>query len=173
MVEKGSEASSTSWKPPSLSSAQYQGDVRVYLRARDTQVLHQLGGIADRLYLRGQFDTKPMTRQTYDSQAVNRTIQMSGEPCEERVGLGALAEESHVDPAAVILIDQHADVSTAFERFRQLHWGVETGRDKHSHRRSPRIVQPFVDRGVVRPPVEDGGLELACRGADRGEFPIA
>ena len=42
-----------------------------------------------------------------------------------------------------------------------------------AHRRSPRIVQPFVDRWVVRSSVKDGGLELACRGADRREFPIA
>ena len=36
----------------------------------------------------------------------------------------------------------------------------------------PRLMQPFVDRRVVRSPVKDRRVEIACRRADRRQFPI-
>src|SRR5262245_16947041 len=129
--------------------------------------------IADGLYLLGQLGTKPMAGQAYDPQAVNRTVEVSGKPREQGVGPGTPAKEDHIDTASVVLIDKHPNVNAAFKCLCKFHRSIETGRDERSHCGCPRLVQPLVDRLIIRPSVEDGSVKLARCRASGGKLPIS
>ena len=73
-------------------------------------------GVARRRDLLGQLGAEAMAGQADDARAVDRAVEMAGEPRQQRIGHGAAAEERHLDAAHVILIDQHADMGAALER---------------------------------------------------------
>ena len=82
------------------------------------------------------------------------------------------AEESHWNAAHIILIDQHADMSAALERFGDLHRRVKVGRDQFTHTGGAGFGEPTVDAGNIRPPVEHRAVELVGGGADCRQLPI-
>ena len=58
--------------------------------------------------------------QAHHAGAVDRAIDVAGEPGDERIGLAAAAEEGHVDAVHVVLVDQHADVAAGLEHAHEL-----------------------------------------------------
>ena len=66
----------------------------------------------------------------HDAHAVDRASGLAGEQRDQRVHLAGPAEEGHLDAAGVVLVDQHADMDARLQEPRELHRGVEAGRDQ-------------------------------------------
>src|SRR5665213_3315682 len=61
-------------------------------------------GIARRFDRIGHLAAEAVARQTYHAYAMDRAVEMTGEPRQQRIGHGALAEKSYRHAAHVILI---------------------------------------------------------------------
>ena len=60
-------------------------------------------------------------RTPHDAHALDRAVEMTGELRGQRTRLAVASEEAHIDPAVIVLIDQHADAAAALQCARQLH----------------------------------------------------
>src|SRR4029077_11535089 len=83
--------------------------------------------IKNRLDFISELGTKPMVRQAYNTGAMDRAVEMAREPSQKRVRHGSPTEERHRDTAHVVLVDKHADMCAAFERFGNLHGRIKIG----------------------------------------------
>jgi len=79
-------------------------------------------GIARHLEGLSKFAAKASPAEANHPHAVNRTIEMVREACQQWIGLAPPPEEDHVDTFSVMLVDEHADMAARFKRAGDLEW---------------------------------------------------
>src|SRR5690349_16791361 len=70
----------------------------------------------------GEFNAKPFVRQADDAHALDRAIDLAREARNDCAGARRTTEKSDVNPAAVVLIDQHAGDAAILQSLRQYEW---------------------------------------------------
>ncbi len=107
-------------------------------------------GVANRDNFIRNFDAEAMVRQPHDTNAVDWNVNLTGEACQQRIGLGPAAEEGHVDAAPEMLIDQHANMNAVLKRLCKPQRGIVGGCDHRAHIHCADILDSAVDGGDVR-----------------------
>ena len=92
-------------------------------------------GIARRPDLFCQLRPETVIRETDDTGAVNGTVKVPCKAGEQGIGLGPTTEERYIDAAAIVLVDKHADMNPSAKGIGQPDWGIQTSRNKRTHRR--------------------------------------
>ena len=130
-------------------------------------------GVARRLDRLGDLAAEAVAGQADHAHAVDRAVEMAREPRQQRIGLGAAAEERHLarrarntDRPACRHGRRAASASASFSG------ASRPVGDQFAHAGGAGLAQPVVDGRDVRPPIQHGAVDAVGRGGYRRQLPI-
>src|SRR5665647_3764755 len=100
-----------------------------------------------------------MAGQADDADAMDRTLDLSQQPRQRRIGLGLATKEGDVDASGEPLVDLDGDVLTVLQRLRELERGVTPGRNQRSHLHRAQLFYDAVSRRTIGPTKQDRGIQ--------------